>query len=514
MSQHSSWWPRAALAALLSVAVAAGCGGGGGGGSKGSSDSESLDPKTSALTDDDIRHFLSRTRFASNEIELANVKAAGLDSYVDAMLIFQTSTAVENQALNEVALINPSFDPNFPNRNDLRYYWEYILINNPNAFQEVMAMFWHDHFGVSSDVLGREEGWWMFSHIRLLRSANAVGSLTDFMYDVSTDWAMLRFLDGLNSQRGRPNENFARELWELFTLGRDNGYTQVDIEEAARSLTGYRALTNPLPVDNRYVVFEANRHDPTDKTIFGTLLPGRSGANGFLEYRDLIDLTFTQRPAREFITTKLFEYFVYKNPSQNVVDELVTILQSNNDNVGPLLKTIFLSKAFYSAKGQEGIVKNPVDHTIGFIRATGLRIRLNGFRWLDDYLFNMGMQPTQPPSVNGWPEGSLWLSSAAMVERANVIHRAITERSISVDPLLPPPAQRSSAEVVDELTNLMRLKLATVERTEYINYLDTNRDAAGNVFSDPFDGNDPIHVDERVRGLLYVMAQHPTYHIR
>ena len=516
MRTHPSCWPKAALAFLLTVAVTAGCGGGGGGGG-GPNVAESLDPVTNPLTDDDIRHFLSRTQFASSEAGVQAVRAAGLEGYIDQMLVFQVGTGLETAAIAEVAALNSRFLLSHPNRNDLSRYWTYLMVNNTSGFQEEMALFWHDHFGVSQDVLSADERGWMFQHIDLLRGPAAVGNIRDFIHLVAINWVMLDFLDGIRSQERSPNENFARELWELFTLGRDNGYTQQDIEEASRALTGYRRRYD-APSNLSRIEFDETRHDDTDKTIFGLTLPGRTGPAGQLEYRDVVDLTFDNRPAMEFIAKKLWEYFVYENPSDALVAKLAKSLRDNNENIGAFMKTVFLSKAFYTSRAKAGLVKNPIQHGVGFSRTTGIQIPLN---FLDGSLAATGQRPTQPPSVNGWPSGSLWLAASAMVERANLIRIFIMNRPNPppqtdpiVDALLPPPAQRSPGEVLDALATHLRVTLSDPERTEYITYLDTDRDPSGNVIQDPFDGNDPFQVDMKVRGLLYILAQHPTYHIR
>ena len=317
-----------------------------------------------------------------------------------------------------------------------------------------MGFFWHDHFAVSTIVLDSETRWWMPRHLNLLRN-NSVGNLKALVYSVAIDWAMLNFLDGIRSNLRNPNENFARELWELFTLGRDNGYTQQDIEEAARAFTGFQSVLLPPPNDNRReIIFNSTLHDATDKTIFGLLLPGRS-SNGELEYLDMVNLTFDHRPVAEFIGKKIWEYFVYTDPSQRVIDAVAKLFRDSNYEIAPVLQTIFTSKAFFSDRAKEGLVKSPVEHHIGFVRATGLNVPLVS---LDFSLFSTYQRPTRPPDVNGWPSGERWLSAAGMLERANFIRGAIALRgnppqndpggNLLIEPLLPPPGQRSAAEVV------------------------------------------------------------------
>jgi hypothetical protein len=181
-----------------------------------------------------------------------------------------------------------------------------------------------------------------------------------------------------------------------------------------------------------------------------------------------------------------------------------------------VLSVLFKSEAFYSAKSKAGLVKGPVDHGIGFIRSTGLVIPI---RAVDTAMTLEGQRPTQPPTVNGWPVGTEWLSAQAMLDRANVVLTCIADRvrqaeaGIDVADLLP-PGTPTSGEVVDSLAARLRVTLSPSDRTACVTYLDTQRLADGTVVPSPFDPTNPTHVDQRVRGLLYILAQHPTYQIR
>lgn len=517
------WWSSGTLGALLlALLLPVGCSGGGGGGGKGkggNKKAESLDPvDTTQITDEDIRHFLSRTQLGAVDSEVAVVRSMGLTAYVQNMLAITPNPTLEAAA--ETATIA---NPQVPNGTELARYHEYLLLNNPNSFQEMMGMFWYDHFATSTQVLGQEERWWMLTHLNLLRN-NSVGNLRGVIDSVSRDWVMLRFLDGLQSTANNPNENFARELWELYTLGRDQGYTQDDIEEAARSFTGFRTRLLPNGIQ-REVFFNPTLHDSTDKTIFGLLLPGRSGASGELEYLDVVNLTFdnpdpaVNRNVGQFISGKIWEWFVYTDPSDKLLEKLEQLWIDSNWEIAPVLETIFLSEAFFSDRAKEGLVKSPVEYMVGFVRQTDLQVPMNT---LDNALAVTYQRPTWPPDVNGWPAGDIWLSSSGMVERANFIRDSIVNRTFQgdtagnakVEALLLPPGQRSDVEVVDRLAQVLNIRITDAERQEYVNYLNTDRDGTGTVITDPWDPTDATQMDKKGRGLIYIMAQHPTYHIR
>jgi uncharacterized protein (DUF1800 family) len=459
---------------------------------------------------DDVGHLLNRTRFGPNARDLAAVQAQGVPAFVDAMLVLPSSTALEQQvATDEIE------DPLFPQEHELVRWWLRLMQENPNAFQEVLALFWHDHFATSQEILGGDKKHWWLAHVNLFRHGGT-GNLRTLLVQLAQDWTMLEWLDGVRSTRRAPNENFAREFWELFTLGVDNGYTQDDIVQAARCFTGYRTRYDDVTERSR-VEFDATRHDTGTKSILGESVAGRIGADGALEYADMVDLTLAERPVAEFICRRLFEFFCYLNPPSDVVDELAALLRSSGYELAPVLARLLTSQAFYSNTSKAGLVKSPVEFALGFVRATGLRTHMDD---LDVALADAGQRPTMPPNVNGWPGGTLWLSAQSMIERANytrdcLVHRG-TDVQVGLDlrSLLPAGTATTAPEAVDALAALLRVTLSESDRAALVGYLGTQRQSNGTIVDSPFDAANDGHVAERVGGLLYVLAQHPTYHVR
>jgi hypothetical protein len=239
----------------------------------------------------------------------------------------------------------------------------------------------------------------------------------------------------------------------------------------------------------------------------------------------MVDLTLGLEEPRtgvprvgQWIARALLERYVYLDPPQHVVDELALLLRSGGWELAPVLRTLFLSEAFFSAKAREGIVKGPADHVLGFVRATGL---LGSPAAIDHQLQLMGHRPTQPPSVDGWPGGTQWLSAQGMIDRANTVNY-LTEQAqalqaglgIAALDLLPTP-DAGSAATVDALAARLRVVLSAAERDTLVAYLDTTRDDRGLVTDDPFDpAGNPAGAEDRVRGLLWILAQHPTAQTR
>ena len=180
----------------------------------------------------------------------------------------------------------------------------------------------------------------------------------------------------------------------------------------------------------------------------------------------------------------------------------------------PVFDTLFLSEAFYSAQAKAGFVKTPIEHLTGFQRSTQLYGDPNQ---VTRRAVLLGNTATQPPTVDGWPEDEGWLSAQALVDRANVIKYLIRDAKTIQDSLgidvadLLPPGLPTSLEVVDSLALRLHLDLTTSERDQLATYLDTDRQGNGTIISSPFDASNPTHIDQRVRGLLYMMALHPTY---
>jgi hypothetical protein len=198
------------------------------------------------------------------------------------------------------------------------------------------------------------------------------------------------------------------------------------------------------------------------------------------------------------------------------VDQAAQMLRDEGYELTPLLRTLLLSEAFFSDASRAGFVRAPIEMSVGFINSTGLVIQP---RLLDAAVTAMGQRPTQPPTVNGWPGGEQWLSAQGMVDRANVVEACISARelqeALGIDVAdLMPSGTPTSAEVVDAITDLLGVEPTPGEIQTYTTYLDTDREPNGTIVADPFDPTDPIHVDERLRGLLYVVSGHPQYHVR
>jgi uncharacterized protein (DUF1800 family) len=316
---------------------------------------------------------------------------------------------------------------------------------------------------------------------------------------------MLEWLDGSSSVKAEPNENFAREFFELFTVGADRGYTETDIQEAARAFTGYR---NRLDTNTnlRVLEFDGSRKDVGTKVLFGdVILPSRGLTAD--DYDLVVDATFARLDVAAWLAEKLLLEFVTDTPSERLITNLAAMVRANDYEMKPILRALFLSEAFHSRRKE--LIRMPVDFGIGLVRATGLMVEPDDMR---AELLSLAQVPGEPPSVFGWPQGEAWLSAAGMVERANLARRLIGERTFQTNngyALRMPAGTPDAAAVVDHFASLLAIELNADERQQLITYLDTHVPSLGVEQPDPFDASSAQDVSNRARGLVYILANHP-----
>lgn len=483
---------------------------------------KSLAPKAN-LTDDDIRFFMDRALFGFDATIHADIGANGLGTYIDGALAAMNSgatTTLETEAATHVD------DVQFPDHTELALWWLHMLQRTDNPLQESLALHWHDHFACSSDVLDGNSRYWFFEHVNLWRH-NAAGNLRDMAIAMARDWSMLEYLDGRDSRRNQPNENFAREFFELFMLGVDKGYTQEDIVAAAMVFSGYRRTFNGQVNE---ITWTPSEHSDNDQTVLGVLIPGVDDQQQD-EYPTVVDITLAHKGpgdtlgySSRWLMRSLLRRFCVEEPSDDLINQLAQILEDDNYDLTNVLRTLFLSEAFYSAESRAGFIKTPTEHMLGFIRATGMTVQIErgnigfgGEDGLDRELSTMENRPTQPPVVDGWPEGTSWLSAQGMVDRANTLEFIISSRDFQenegfdITSLLPAP-DATAQQVVEALCLRLGIEPTPEDITTFVTYLNT--DDAGDTSADPFDATNRVHLDNRLRGLLYILGLHPQYLLR
>lgn len=281
---------------------------------------------------------------------------------------------------------------------DMQNDWITQMATSDFSIREKMVLFWHNHFTTSLQVINLPQ--YMFRQIKLFR-LHVTGDFKKLTKDITTDAAMLLYLDGARNRVGRPNENYARELFELFTLGEGN-YTERDIVEAARALTGWTVNNQRLASE-----FIQLFHDRGVKEVFGK--------TGNFDAFGIVDLVFEKPETAEFLARKLYQYFVYVVPDERIVSELATIIRNNNYVIEPALKTLLTSAHFFDAQLHGAHIKSPIEFTIGAVRHFELiNMPADYVRTLSAVL---GMNILYPPDVSGWRNGRTWINTTTLPTR-------------------------------------------------------------------------------------------------
>ncbi|TXH21453.1 MAG: DUF1800 domain-containing protein [Chitinophagaceae bacterium] len=277
--------------------------------------------------------------------------------------------------------------------NQLNMAWLKEMIQSPAQLREKMAFFWHGHFACRSTNL-------FFNQLLLqVIRKNAIGNFGTLLKEVSQSAAMLQFLNNQQNKKNAPNENFAREVMELFTLGRGY-YSEKDIKEGARAFTGWTANAKGE------FVFRKNNHDTGSKTFLGK--------TGNFTGDDVLDIILNQRQTAKFITTKIYTYFVNEVPNTAQIDKLSKRFYESNYDINALLKDIYTSSWFYDSSNMGTKIKSPIELIVGIQRMfpTPMKNEL-----LLNYEKILGQQLFYPPNVAGWPGGKTWIDSTTLMAR-------------------------------------------------------------------------------------------------
>ena len=291
----------------------------------------------------------------------------------------------------------------------LQQWWLKRMIQTPRPLEEKMTLFWHGLFATSYRTI--EDSYHMYAQNGLFRS-HATGSYGDLLAGIIRDPAMIAYLDNNDSRKGKPNENLAREIMELFSLGVGN-YTERDIKEGARALTGYS-------FEDDEFTFQRNNHDNGDKEILGV--------RGTLTGEDFVRIILEQRACGHHIATRLYRFFVADYPSgrkklddaaRSVIDDLAFGLQKSNYDLEGVLTRLFLSQHFYDPALRGEQIKSPAQLVVGAIRSLGTPAR--DLATLNDAMNMMGQSIFFPPSVKGWDGGRSWINTATMFVRQNTL---------------------------------------------------------------------------------------------
>lgn len=375
-----------------------------------------------------IAHLYRRAGFGASPQQLAASSSQTYAGAVDALFAdpasdpgvlatpapaFSVTTAAENETAEErkarQVLRNQQ-------QRQLLQWWVHRMTVAERPLREKTTFFWHAHFATSVDKV--REATYMLKQNETLRTLG-LGTFEPLVQAIAVDPAMMIWLDGNQNRKGSPNENFARECMELFTIG-IGSYTDADVREAARAFTGTRVVRQTATVERVPRLF-----DDGTKTVLGR--------TGNFNGQQIVSLLATEPAAARFVTAKLWSRFAYPvTPEDSIVSELSATFKADW-SIGGLLKRMFLHPEFVGAKARQGLVKQPVEYVVGTLRSLGISPSALGARQnvVLNSLRSLNQVPFDPPSVGGWPQNGYWISTATALARANFANVMVGQANLS-----------------------------------------------------------------------------------
>lgn len=381
-------------------------------------------------------HLYRRAGFSANSRELDQAVKLGPQEAVRHMLMAagdnpQFASQMHKFALTVLATNKPE---------PLAAWWLHRMLHTPAPLLEKTTLFWHGHFATSAAKVTDTQ--LMFNQNEMLRE-HALGKFESQVRGIARDPAMLLYLDSATNRKTHPNENFAREVMELFCLGLGN-YTEKDIQELARTFTGWE-------IQHGQFKFNQFQHDYGSKTILGK--------TGTYDGDEGISVLLAQPAAARFIATKLIRYFITDDPEipAGLVEPLAQKFRDSGLTTGPVLEMLLTSRLFYSEASVARKVRSPVELGVGMLRA------LEGASNLPQMsveLRELGQLPFFPPNVKGWNGGVAWINSSSLLGRSNLVRKVLENGSTrfggkSLDAYLAAQGLKGSGETVDWLCELL-----------------------------------------------------------
>lgn len=376
----------------------------------------SLSPLSQGSWDQEkVTHLLKRAHGGATYTDIQHFTEIELKAGVNELLNLRTKPDKPGDWVEEMV-------PDFRNMTDsqrqeyqslyrdrriaLAEWWINLMMKDELSIRENMTLFWHEHFATNAQKVYFPQA--VFEQNDVIRE-HGLGNFKTLLRKISFGPAMMIWLDSRRSKKNAPNENFPRELMELFSMGVDT-YSQEDVVAASRAFTGYSTdgyLTNYL-FDDRIGTGEYwdDNHDFSQKTFLGEM--------GNFNGDDIIDIIFKQDVVATFICEKIYQWFVYEIPDENFVNKMATIFRDGDYEITPVMEYLLTSEHFYDDNIRGAHIPNPTTHTLGLIRKLNLQNQTFPDRWLMRYIEYMGMAVLYPPDVNGWTGHRAWINSITL----------------------------------------------------------------------------------------------------
>lgn len=454
-----------------------------------------LTPYTGPFGTPELRHLLRRSLFGASPADLAHFGGQSLDQVADALLTFTNDTTPPiktywglNGGNPDPALLDPNVpfgstwidtvrtlddtDQSIARLTSLVYWRTGLLAEQQRNLREKLSLFWFNHMpNQVGEVFNPRLS---YDYDQLLRN-NCTGNFRELIHEVSTSGAMLIYLNGYLNTVVAPDENFARELMELFTLGEGSGYTEEDVQAAARVLTGWTVREDILgTIILPEVIFRAQQHNTEDKQFSAffnnTVIQGQSGTTaGETELNDLLDMICAKEEVSRFVCRELYRFFTHgeidATVESTVIEPLAEIFRDNAtapDQMGIVLRALLTSDHFFSAAIRGCMIKSPADLAVGALRELGMPYpALAQFEarykvWGDLYFLigYCGQELANPPNVAGWPAyyqypqyDSIWMDTATYPARNLTMQAILFNGFVTADDLYQPESQNLTFKI-------------------------------------------------------------------
>ena len=428
-------------------------------------------------------HLLRRAGFGANEEEMDRFLAMGEEATVEYLIEYE---AADDSAL-EKRLSGLGLD--LEKLRDLQRWSLLRMIYTQRPLQEKMVLFWHGLLTSAFKKVGK--GPYMLNQDQLFRR-QALGEYDVLLKAISRDSAMLIWLDSRVNNKKAPNENFARELMELFSMG-IGPYTEADVRESARAFTGWG-------LKKKDFIFRENQHDYGTKTFLG-----RTG-----EYSgdDIVDIIMEHPATAQFVCRKLFTFFVHDDPEAATLTSMARTFNDTSYSVKAVMRQILTSPDFYSSKAYRAKIKSPAEFVAGTVRVLGIETDGRPLNALTD---RMGQILFSPFDVSGWPGGAAWINSSTLLQRLNFANKIATARSRSFkfDPLQVAQDHgfnTAAAALNHFILLLLDGQAPSQDRQILLDYAQGLDGLSGS-------GNPSATVDEKLRSLVYLVMSSPDFQL-
>lgn len=444
-------------------------------------------PKSSNSDSFWIRHLLRRAGFGASPDELQHYQQLGYEGTVEELL--HPEQVSDDELAHKLKL--QAFD--YTNIDDLQRWWTYRMLSSRRPLAEKMTLFWHGHFATSDRKV--KNPYAMYVQNMLFRKLS-MGNFHEILLAVSKDPAMIIWLDNQQNRKGKPNENYAREIMELFTMGIGN-YTENDIKEAARAFTGWQAPATGF-------LFSKGQHDYGEKTFLGE--------TGKFNGDDIVRILVKQKATSRFLARKLCKFFVADDPDEALVQRIGQVYIDSNYNIKSMLRAIFTDDVFLSNKAYHAKIKSPAEYVIGTLKLLQIDELDAG---IPQAMEKMGQSLFKPPNVKGWDGGPAWIATDKMMQRFNFAAKMSTERFNEVlkqsTPLQIVERQglSNSKQIVEYFLALMLdSDLPASAQKRLVAYV------ASDIDGNPVDRiPDEKTLDAKLRGLTHLIMTLPTYQL-